>query len=94
MVRRTSVTDDDLEAEARNALHDYFTDTDPNDQILSKARIAQATYGAIQKKRQTDGARLALRWMMIRETADAEQAKRYVTSEIETPRLDTLRESA
>lgn len=88
MAKKT--TDEELEDQARQALLDYFTDIDPSDQVLAKARIAQATYGAVQKKRQTEGARDALRWMMVRESASPEQVKQYVTTNAGVPLLATL----
>lgn len=87
MARISRPTVDDLEEESMVALHDYFTDIDPSDQKLTKARVAQATFGAIQKRRQTEGARDALRWMVVRDNGTEEERRSLLGTLV--PQLET-----
>jgi hypothetical protein len=56
-----------LEAVSVEVLLDYLSKTTPGKVLVEKARVAQATFASIQRRRSAENQREALRFMMRRE---------------------------
>lgn len=59
-----------VEKAALEAVYRYLRTDNPDEELLTKARVAQTQFGSIQRRRQSDGAREALYFGMARSMTD------------------------
>lgn len=74
MAERNELTVDQemerVEKAALEAVYRYLRNDKPDEELLTKARVAQSQFASIQRRRQSDGAREALYFGMARSMTD------------------------
>lgn len=59
-----------VEKASLEAVYRYLRNDNPDEELLTKARVAQSQFASIQRRRQSDGAREALYFGMARSMTD------------------------